>query len=109
MAELTPWLVISWLTTNGRLRPVTGSSAAMPVLLTSFIESKRPETTTWLPPPVTTMDIGTLLVPVLPSRLPDVGPTPGCGAQDCNAPVAALPAASRLRLTPPTADRLPPR
>src|SRR3954447_7347417 len=104
-----PWLVISWLTANGRLAPDTGSSAAIPVFLTPFIESNRPETTTWLPPPVTTRAIGTLLVFVLPSRLPDVGPTPGCGAQGCRAPLAALTAASRLRLTPPTADRLPPR
>src|SRR3954466_9890556 len=103
-----PWLVISWLTANGRLAPLTGSRAVMPVFLTPFIESNRPETTTWLPPPVTTRAIGTLLVAVLPSRLPEVGPTPGCGAHGSSAPLVVT-AASRLRLTPPTADRLPPR
>src|SRR5688500_6265701 len=104
-----PWLVISWLTAKARLAAVTGSSAATPVALTPFIESNRPDTTTWLPPPVTTMAIGTLLVFVFPLRLPVTGPTPGTGAHGRRAPFAADTAASRLRLTPPTALRLPPR
>jgi hypothetical protein len=41
-----PWLVIFWLIANGRVAPVTGSSAATPVALVPSIESKRPEATT---------------------------------------------------------------
>jgi hypothetical protein len=49
------------------------------------------------------------LVALLPSVLPAGEPTPGTGAHGSSAPSAARTAASRLRLTPPTAVMLPPR
>jgi hypothetical protein len=104
-----PWLVSSWLTAKGRVSPVAASSAPTPVAFTPLSESNRPAATTCEPPPVTTRARTALLVAKLPLRLPLVSPTPGWGAHGSSVPSAALTAASRVRLTPPTAVMLPPR
>src|SRR5687768_2745265 len=101
MAEFVPWLVISLLTANGRVAPVTGSIAPTPVAAVPLRLANRPAATTWLPPPVTTSAITSLL--------PLVAAAPGTGAHGSSAPLDADTAASRVRLTEPTADRLPPR
>jgi hypothetical protein len=79
------------------------------VALAPLRVSNRPAATTWLPAPVTTRAITSLLVAVLPSRLPAVEPGPGTGAQGSRPPSEARTAASWLRLTPPRAEKLPPR